>query len=122
MMRYILMAALLAISLPAAAQDSPSLTPDEEMQCALLAANAASQTEDPAARTGLGVTMAYWFGRYEGRTGRTIEQGATVEMVQTMIANAATLAPRCQAEAERVGQRFQNLGRAMSNFAQEGRE
>ena len=110
-MRLLPFALLLAVSAPAAAQ--PALTVEEELHCGIIVAAAAGQASDPTAKQGLASIVSYFFGRYEGRTGRGFEQSGNAETVLKAMASAPTLAPRCQAAALSMGNRMQVWGKAL---------
>ncbi|TCD05365.1 hypothetical protein EYB45_07765 [Erythrobacteraceae bacterium CFH 75059] len=105
-------AALLCLAQPLSAQDA--LSPDEEMRCALMALAASGQVEDAQQKSGLAAVATYWMGRYEARSGGTLEAWGTREALQQTIAGAAALAPRCEAAARVIGQRIQAFGRQIA--------
>lgn len=115
-MRALLCLLALVTAAPATAQET-ALTPDEELRCALLAGFVSSQARVKDDEIGMASMMGYWLGRYEARTGRRPEEAVTPEFIARMPAMVATLAPRCEAEAKKVGARMRELGTRLRQSA-----
>lgn len=111
MRRFLLLPVLLATAVPATAQTA--LTAEEELQCGLLFAAIGGQAKDESAKAGFGFILSYFLGRYEGRTGKSFEQGATPEVAIKAMVSASTLGPRCQAAAQSMAERAKTMGKVM---------
>ena len=109
---------LLALTFATPAVAEP-LTADQELECALIVAVASSQTKDANQNLGLAAMMAYWFGRYEARTGKTFNEAVTPDFVRKLVAGMDAISPRCEVEMKKVGARMQALGADMSRLSRE---
>lgn len=109
--------AAIVLANSAAVQATPQLSPEQEMQCALLAIYASEQTADQTAKTGLYSVFTYWLGRYEGRTGNRFESADVVTLLAELQQGGEEAGRRCQAVAGETGLRLQEWG---ARLQQEG--
>lgn len=113
MIRYLAASVALCLTTPAMAQEA--LTPEEDLQCALLTAAGVALSKDAEANTGGAAIVSYFFGRYEGRTGKKFDEADIAATTKTLMENAAELAPKCQAAALSLGTRMQSWSKSLQS-------
>lgn len=120
MKRLITIAALvgaLAVQ-PALAQSAApasASTADSDLLCAAWAANSAGKNKTEKETVGLTVLMTYFIGRWEGATGRSIEEGLTFSYLSANLAKVEGANAECMARAGEFGQRLQLVGNRLQN-------
>ena len=107
-------AAMLAAT-PLAAQDRPADPPG--LQCAAWAAILVGQAPSDQDSTGLVALLGYFIGKYEGATGRELESDVLIELISRPGYSETAVQDTCLAEAEDLGERMQDVGQAMTDFA-----
>jgi hypothetical protein len=122
-MKRVMTIAALACALavqPALAQSPvPPLTPvdaaDADLLCAAWTANFASKSKTEKEKYGLTLLMTYFIGRWEGTTGRSIEEGLTLDYLSANLTKLEAASPDCMARASSFGQRLQLVGNRLKN-------
>ena len=121
-MRRIALLLALAAAAPAAAQSAPALSADEiDERCAIWASAmvATAAPEDAQASQGLGYTMTWFIGRYEGRTGRKLDESWNTTAVDAVVADMAGHAELCLPLMEDLGARLTSWGEAIGTYGAE---
>ena len=120
MKRLITIAALvgaLAVQ-PAMAQSAapaPAIATDSDLLCAAWAANTAGKNKTEKEKVGLTVLMTYFVGRWEGATGRSIDEGLTFAYLTNNLAKIEGADAACMVRAGEFGQRLQLVGKRLQN-------
>jgi hypothetical protein len=103
---------------PAMAQVAPvrpAVSADADLLCAVWAADMATRAKTEKEKYGLTLLMTYFMGRWEGATGRSIEDGFTMEFVTVGIARIPEIAPDCLRRSGEFGQKLQLVGSRLQN-------
>lgn len=108
--RPVLLAAALAGCLPfsAGAQESGPIDPD--LRCVALAAMLVGTAEKPEEKSGLGMSLTYFVGLYEARSGKLIGDGLTLAAIEQVSADMAGAIAECQPRMLDLGNRLTSLG------------
>lgn len=115
MKRVIAIAALISglVVGPVAAQPvetKTAIAADDDLICALWSADATSRAKTEKEKIGLTLLMTYFIGRWEGATGRTIDEGLTIEFVSANFAKLLGANADCLKRSGEFGQRLQLVG------------
>ena len=111
------LAGALAVQPVMAQSPAPTLgTPaDSDLLCAAWAANTAGKMKTEKETVGLTVLMTYFIGRWEGATGRSIEDGLTFAYLTNNLAKIEGANAECMARSSAFGQRLQLVGNRLQN-------
>lgn len=114
--------ALLAAGASAAAQDRGAEI-DQDLRCAVWASVIAGSLEDPAEAQAFTLTMTYFLGRLEQRTGVSMDAALTSELTLQVASDMASAGANCQPLMVEMGQRLIRFGEKMQAIgeADEGR-
>lgn len=92
------------------AQPAASATADPDLRCAVWSAALLGNVKDGDAKLGLTAAFTYFMGRFEGRTGQSIEQAMTPEVVKGETGDMAGLTSFCLPQMEAMGKRLTAFG------------
>jgi hypothetical protein len=108
----LLVAAALALAVPAHAQPAPAAGgPDEDLRCAAWAAVVLGvKKDDPDVAAGFGMALAWFVARYEGATGKRFEDALSAEYVDSLAPDLTTIEQSCLPRMQEMGQRFTEWG------------
>jgi hypothetical protein len=120
MKRLVMFAALVgAFAVQPALAQSAALAPasaaDADLLCAAWTANTAGKAKTEKEKLGLTLLMTYFIGRWEGATGRSIEDGLTSTYLSANLAKIDGVNADCMARASEFGQRLQLVGNRLQN-------
>lgn len=107
-------AALAAMAGGALAQDSAEQEVDPDLRCAIWSAALLDLVGQTDSRVGVTAAFTYFAGRYEGRTGKSLGDVMTSDLVQAQIADMQGLTQLCQPRMAELGDRLDTLGSALS--------
>jgi len=113
------LATLAALALPASLQAQTGGDEEAEVafKCAIWASYFAAEYEGRPEATALAYALNYFVGRYEGLTGRGIDQGVDANLVMSAAANGLeTLTPVCTVRMEGYGTRMAEWGKALQEI------
>ncbi len=120
MKRLIAISALLsAVALqPAAAQPVapvPANSAEAELICVAWIANAADSAKTEKEKFGMISLLTYFVGKWEGATGRSIEDGLTFAFISANLSKIEGAKADCLARAGEFGRRLQVVGTRLQN-------
>ena len=115
-------AALAAMAGGALAQDSAEQEVDPDLRCAIWSAALLDLVGQTDSRVGVTAAFTYFTGRYEGRTGKSLGDVMTSDLVQAEIADMQGLTQLCQPRMAELGDRLDTLGSALSQARPETAE
>jgi hypothetical protein len=122
MKRMIAIAALVsALAVQPAMAQSPALASstasasDADLFCAAWTASIASKAKTEKEKLGLTLLMTFFIGRWEGATGRSIEEGLTLDYLTANLTRLEGANPDCMERARAFGQRLQQVGNRLKN-------
>ena len=101
--------ALLAVSVPAAAQE-PNARTDADLRCAVWAAILASERENAAEAQAFTLTMTYFLGRLEQRTGKSMDEALTSDLSFQIATDMEAATALCQPLMLAMGERLVRFG------------
>lgn len=111
-------AALAALGSGAVAQDTvdqPQSIVDSDLRCAIWAAALLDLVGQTDSRIGVTAAFTYFAGLYEGRTGESLGDAMTPDLVQREIADMQSLALLCQPRMVELGDRLDMLSSTLAN-------
>ena len=94
----------------ASAQLADNASPEQDLDCAIWASAIAGTTEDKNILVGIGPVMGYFIGRYEGQTGKDIDEPMIARAPQIKPEDLSALDKLCQPRMKLFGQRLVTLG------------
>ena len=97
------------------ASPAPAISADSDLLCAAWAANTAGKNKTEKEKVGLTVLMTYFIGRWEGATGRSIDEGLTFVYLSANIAKIEGANADCLTRSGEFGQRLQQVGNRLQN-------
>lgn len=109
--RLLLGPALALAALPAAAQ---AATPAENLDCAIWTSATMDENNDPEVVTGLGYTLSWFIGLYEGATGQSIDDAMVARAVSMTDAEFSKLEPICIKRMQGFGDRLSTLANRLA--------
>ncbi len=118
-----LVAAAILVSTPAAAQDARiEAMAREDFQCAVWVSiiAASPMAQDPEVQTGFNVALGFFVGRYEGLTGRGIDEDWNAQAAEQVVLDLERFADICGTRMDTFGIRLQNLGSEMIAYSERG--
>ena len=118
MKRMITIAALVSAfaAQPVLSQSSasaPAGSAAADLLCAAWTANTASKAKTEKEKYGLTLLMTYFIGRWEGATGRTIDEGLTLEFLTANMTTLEGASADCAARSGEFGRRLQLVGQRL---------
>ncbi len=100
-------AAALALAVPTTAN---AATPAQDLDCAIWAALAFGESEDPSEQQAYGFALTWFVGLYEGQTGTQIDDAMSARAATISDADLVAKDPVCRARMKAFGQRLVTLG------------
>ncbi|MDE1468333.1 hypothetical protein [Aurantiacibacter sp. D1-12] len=116
-------ATAMAVTTPVLAQDrSIEASATEDFQCAVWVSIIASTplAQDPEVQTGFNVALGFFVGRYEGLTGRGIDEDWNGQAAEEVVLNLERFATICGNRMDSFGGRLQRLGAEMIEYSERG--
>lgn len=111
MKRFLLAPALLLASLPTVAQ---AATPGENLDCAIWTSVRMDESGDPEVANGLGFTLSWFIGLYEGATGTSIDNAMVARAATMTDAEFGLLDQTCLARMQGFGSRLAELANRLA--------
>jgi hypothetical protein len=93
----------------------PAVSADADLLCALWAADMASRAKTEKEKYSLTLLMTYFMGRWEGASGRSIEDGFTMDFATAAIARMPEVTPDCLKRSGEFGQKLQLVGKSLQD-------
>lgn len=100
----------------AAAEPVQELTPQDDLGCAFWTAAMVGNLKDGEMKHGVSMAMVWFIGRWEGATGRPIEEGMNVANLAAITPKFDQLAKQCPQRMVAFGGRMQAMGEQLQAF------
>lgn len=111
MNRFLLAPALLLAALPNVAH---AATPGENLDCAIWTSVKMDEMTDPEVVNGLGFTLSWFIGLYEGATGTSIDNAMVARAATMTDAEFGLLDATCLSRMEGFGSRLSELANRLA--------
>jgi hypothetical protein len=99
-------------------QQAQPVTAQDDLDCAFWTAAMVGSLKDENMKQGLSVAMVWFIGRWEGATGRPIEEGMTVANMALAMPRFSGLADQCPQRMIAFGGRVTALGEQLQSFGE----